>query len=68
MRNPTGKSVFHSEFDNFDEIVNELYGPCSVHTAHGTMLQVVERYEERSVASVSMQTENQSKVSQETCK
>ena len=38
IRHPVSQSVFHSEFDNF-EIVNELYGAGSVHTAHGIMLQ-----------------------------
>ena len=42
MRNPLGRSVFHSEFDNFDKIVNELYGAGSVHTAHGIMLQDID--------------------------
>ena len=36
---PQGKSLFHSEFDNFDKLVNDLYGSGSVHTAHGIMLQ-----------------------------
>ena len=35
---PTGPSVFHSEFDNFDQLVNSLSGSGSVHTAHGIML------------------------------
>ena len=26
IHNPIGQSVFHSKFDNFDKIVNELYG------------------------------------------
>ena len=39
IHNPTSQSVFHSEFDNFDTIVNELYEAGSVHTAHGIMLQ-----------------------------
>ena len=39
IRNPTGTSVFHSEFDNFDQYVNDLSGSGSIHTAHGIMLQ-----------------------------
>ncbi len=39
---PLGRSVLHSEFDNFDKIVNELYGAGSVHTAHGIMLEDIE--------------------------
>ncbi len=35
VHTPKGPSVFHSEFDNFDAIVNELYGAGSIHTAHG---------------------------------
>ena len=38
---PSGPSVFHSEFDNFDQFVNDLSGKGSVHTAHGIMLQEV---------------------------
>ena len=38
-RQPIGPSVFHSEFDNFDQFVNNLSGQGSVHTAHGIMLQ-----------------------------
>ena len=39
IRRPIGPSVFHSEFDNFDEYVNDLSGKGSVHTAHGIMMQ-----------------------------
>ena len=42
IRNPTGKSVFHSEFDNFDKYVNDIFGSGIVNTAHGIMLQEVE--------------------------
>ena len=41
VRNPVGTSVFHSEFDNFDQYVNELSGGGSIHTAHGIMLQEI---------------------------
>ena len=39
IRNPTSPAVFHSDFDNFDAYVNELYGAGSVHRAHGIMMQ-----------------------------
>ena len=35
IRNPTGSSLFHSDFDNFDKFT----ATGSVHTAHGIMLQ-----------------------------
>ena len=35
---PAGPSVFHSKFDNFDQLFNSLSGGGSVHTAHGIML------------------------------
>ena len=38
IRNPSCRSLFHSDFDNFDKFVNELTSPGSVHTAHGIML------------------------------
>jgi len=41
IHRPDGPAVLHSEFDNFDKLVNELYGAGSVHTAHGIMLQEV---------------------------
>ena len=41
IRNPSSISVFHSEFDNFDQYVNELHGSGSIHTAHGIMLQEI---------------------------
>ncbi len=39
--NPQSPSIFHSELDNFDMIVNELYEAGSVHTVHLRMLQNV---------------------------
>ena len=39
IRNPKGMSVFHSEFDNFDQFVNNISGSGSIHTAQGIMLQ-----------------------------
>ena len=32
-------SVFHLEFDNYDQFINSINGKGSVHTAHGIMLQ-----------------------------
>lgn len=40
--NPITPSVFHSEFDNFDQLLSVVHGLSSVHTAHGIMLQEVE--------------------------
>lgn len=31
--------MFHSEFDNFDQLLNTVTGKDSVHTAHGIILQ-----------------------------
>lgn len=39
IRNASCKTVFHSDFDNFDQYTNELTGAGSVHRAHGIMLQ-----------------------------
>ena len=39
VRNPAVPSVFHSDFDNFDQFVNDLSGAGFVHTANGIMLQ-----------------------------
>lgn len=39
VRNPTVPSVFHSDFDNFDQFINDQSGSGSIHTAHGIMLQ-----------------------------
>ena len=39
VRSPDSKSVFHSEFDNFDQLLNTVTGQDSIHTAHGIMLQ-----------------------------
>ena len=37
--NPDISAVFHSEFDNVDQLINTLTGMDSVHTAHRIMLQ-----------------------------
>lgn len=42
IREPNAPSVFHSEFDNFDQLVNTLRGVDSIHTAHGIMIQEVQ--------------------------
>ena len=39
VRNPGSNCVFHSEFDNFDQLINDVSGGGSIHTAHGIMLQ-----------------------------
>ena len=41
-RNPVAPIVFHSEFDNFDKLLNNLTEMWSIHTAHGIMMQDVE--------------------------
>ena len=41
VRNPSALSLFHSDFDNFDQLVSDLSGSGSVHTAHGIMIQVI---------------------------
>ena len=41
VREPGVPSIFHSEFDNFDQLVNTMSGTDSVHTAHGIVLQEV---------------------------
>ena len=45
---PVGASVFHSEFDNFDQFVNDLAGKGSVHTAHGIMMQDLQQDQQTS--------------------
>ena len=39
IKNPVSNSVFHSEFDNFDKLHNNITGKESIHTAHDIMLQ-----------------------------
>ena len=39
IRNPHCPSLFHSNFDNFDQFANDLFGADSIHTFHGIMLQ-----------------------------
>ena len=39
IRNPHCPSLFCSNFDNFDQLVNDISGASSIHTCHGIMLQ-----------------------------
>jgi hypothetical protein len=39
IQEPRAPSIFHSEFDNFDQLVNSPTGAGSIHTAHGIMMQ-----------------------------
>ena len=39
VRNPAAPSIFHSDFDNFDQFVNDISSARLVHTANGIMLQ-----------------------------
>lgn len=41
VRQPSVPSLFHSEFYNFDQLVNTLTGSGSIHTAHGIMMQEI---------------------------
>jgi hypothetical protein len=41
VRQPNVPSIFHSEFDNFDQLINTLTGDGSIHTEHGIMMQEV---------------------------
>jgi hypothetical protein len=41
VRNPNVPFIFHSDFDNFDQLLNDLCGMASVHISHGIMLQYV---------------------------
>lgn len=41
IRNPACPFLFHSDFDNFDEFINDLSGAGSVHRSHGIMLQEI---------------------------
>ena len=46
IRSPQKASVFHSEFDNFDQLLNTITGKESIHTAHGIMLQDISGFPE----------------------
>ena len=45
VRQPDIASLFHSEFDNFDQLVNTEGG--SIHTAHGIMMQELLKCDDR---------------------
>lgn len=56
---PKGPTLCHSEFDNFDCLLNDLTGKGSVHTAHGSMLQeVTEDQNEAPFSEKSFQARN----------
>ena len=42
VKNPTSPVLFHSDFDTFDQYINNVKGPGPIHTVHGIMLQEVE--------------------------
>ena len=42
VRSPIDLWAIHSEFDNFDHLLNDLAGMQSVHIAHGIMLQDIQ--------------------------
>jgi hypothetical protein len=39
VRHPDEPFVFHSDFDNNDQLLNEFCGMVSVHTSHGIIRQ-----------------------------
>ncbi|MFV0264335.1 MAG: hypothetical protein ACK5JN_18200, partial [Kluyvera sp.] len=39
IRNPSVPSLFHSDFDNFDQYINDISGSGSGHVTHSIMLQ-----------------------------
>jgi len=41
IRNPSCAFLFHSDFDNFDEYINDIGGAGSVHRSQGIMLQEI---------------------------
>ena len=45
VRHPVEPSVFHSDFDNFDQYISSLTGSGSIHTAHGIMLHEISNNE-----------------------
>ena len=40
--NPISPALFYSNFDTFDQYINDVKGTGSIRTAHGIMLQEVE--------------------------
>ena len=41
VKNSTSPVFFHSDFDSFDQYINDVKGAGSIHTAHGIKLQKV---------------------------
>ena len=39
IRNPHRSSLFRSDFDNFDQLVNDISGADSIYTCHGILLR-----------------------------
>jgi hypothetical protein len=39
VRHPDEPFVFHSDFDNYDQLLNKFCGMVSVHTSHGIIRQ-----------------------------
>ena len=39
VQNPSCWSVFHSDFDNYEESISDIGGTRSVHRSHGVILQ-----------------------------
>ena len=54
VRNPEVNYIFHSEFDNFDKLVNELYGAGMVNFANVIMLQDLDSDEVYQVQAVTV--------------
>ena len=42
MKNPTSPALFHSDFDNLDQYINDVKCAGSIHAAYGIMQQEVE--------------------------
>ena len=53
IRSPQAPAVFHSEFDNFDQLLNDLTGMDSIYTAHGIMPQDIQSINKTSIAPIS---------------
>ena len=54
VRNPEVNYIFHSQFQNFDKLVNELYGAGMVNFAHGIMIQDLDSDEVSQVQAVTV--------------
>ena len=42
VKNPTNPALFHSDFDNFDQYINDVKGAGSIHTAHRMVVREVQ--------------------------